>query len=119
METAFSDIGVFVSTECFAFARHAFNTHGRDTHKESEKTSSSMNFRNVLDTSVSSLCLGILILCFGSIGREPSKQNSIFIHVLTRSFHDQLYGNFVCNNDNLIGVSLSSLLRHTKATGYN
>ena len=77
--------------------------------KNPRKTPSSMNFRNIFDTSVSSLCLNILILCFGSIGLKPSKQISIFIHVLTRIFHDQL----------ISGVSLSSLLRHTKATGYN
>ena len=105
IETAFSDIGVFVSTEFFAFARHATNTHIRDTRKESEKNV----IFNIFESSVPSLCLNILILCFGPIGLEPSKQNSIFIHVLTRSFHDQL----------IISVSLSSLLHHTKATGYN
>ena len=59
----------------------------RTTHPR--KTSSPLNFCNIFDTSVSSLCLKMIILCFGSIGLEPSKQIPSLFTFLRRVSDDQ------------------------------
>ena len=75
-----------------AFARHAF--HKVEIHTTHPRKMSSLNVGNIFDTSVSSLRLIILILCL-----DQSASNQVhkfhFIHVFTRSFHDQLIGNGV------------------------
>ena len=69
--------------------KHTVEIH--TTHPR--KTSSPMNFCNFFDTSVLSLWLKILVLCFGLMGLERSKQIPSLFTFFTRSFHDQMIGN--------------------------